>query len=77
LLLITLSKATERAVESELQMKSKKRGGAKKEPVHLGLLLLSTILLTVAGLLMVYGYNVMGVLAMLLGIGVRVLDMRI
>lgn len=64
-------------MESHLQMTSKKRGGAKLSPIHVGLMLLCTVLLTLAGIFLVYGMNVLGVLTMILGIAVRVVDTRI
>lgn len=65
------------AVESELQIRSNKRGGTKLAPLHLGLLILSTVLLTLAGIFLVMGWNAVGIITMLLGIAVRVIDIRV
>jgi hypothetical protein len=65
------------AVESELQLKSRKRGGAKMEPLHLGLMIASTLLLTLAGIFLIMHLNILGIVAMLLGIALRVVDTRL
>lgn len=64
-------------MESELHLSTDKRGGAKLSPVHVGLLILSTVLLTLAGIFLVMEWNFLGVITMLLGLGTRVLDTKI
>lgn len=64
-------------METQLELKTKKRGGEKLGPVHLGMLLLSTLLLTVAGIFLVVGMNWLGIITMILGIAVRVLDTKL
>lgn len=64
-------------METQLELKTKKRGGEKLGPVHLGMLLLSTLLLTVAAIFLIAGMNWVGIIAMILGIAVRVIDTRL
>ena len=56
---------------------TKKRGGNKYGPAHIALLVISTLLLTIAGLLFVWGHNLIGVITMVAGIIIRALDTRI
>jgi len=67
-------------VETQTQTFTKKRGGAKQSGGHIALMILSTLLLTVAGLLFISHSsvtNILGVIALLAGLLVRVIDTRI
>jgi hypothetical protein len=54
--------------EPRTQELSSRRGGAKNSIGHMAQLLLSTILLIAAALLLIYGYNAVGVVVMLAAI---------
>ena len=64
-------------METQLDLKTKKRGGEKLGPVHLGMLVLSTALLTLAAIFLIADLNWLGVIAMILGIAVRAMDTRL
>ncbi len=71
------------ALETQTQHPTKKRGGAKTSGAHIGLLIASTLLLTLAGVFLIMGrhgdglMNAVGIIAMLAGIAMRYLDTRI
>ncbi len=62
--------------QTQTQVLTNKRGGSKMAPLHWGMLLASTVLLTLAAVLMVMEYNILGLIVMLAGIAVRVIDTR-
>lgn len=64
-------------METQTQVLTRKRGGAKYGGVHLAMLIASTLLLTLAAVFLVMEMNVLGVIVMLLGIAVRALDTRL
>lgn len=62
---------------NQAQTLTKKRGGDKTGPLHITLLITSTLLLTIAGLLFVWSYNIPGIITMIAGIIIRALDTRL
>jgi hypothetical protein len=54
--------------EPRTQEVSNRRGGAKNSFGHAAQMLVSTVLLIVSALLLIYGYNIPGVLALLVGL---------
>lgn len=53
--------------EARHQELSNSRGGQKNSPVHILQLLLATALLVLSAVLLIMGYNLFGVIAMVIG----------
>lgn len=53
--------------EPRAQQLSNRRGGAKNEPVHVVQMIVSTLLLVASAILLIYGQNIFGLVAMLVG----------
>lgn len=53
--------------EPREQQLSKRRGGAKIEPVHIVQMLVSTLLLIASAILLIYGQNIAGILLLIIG----------
>ena len=64
-------------METQAQPATTKRGGAKTSPLHITLIILSTLLLTLAGVFLIFHWNVVGIVTMILGIIVRIADTKI
>ena len=64
-------------LETQSQAVTRKRGGAKNSGTHIALLVLSTLLLTAAGICLIYHLNVVGVVLLVLGIAARYIDSKI
>lgn len=64
-------------LETQTPVITRKRGGAKYGAVHVALLVISTLLLTVAGVCLIYHMNILGVALMVLGVVVRFVDARL
>lgn len=65
------------ALETQMQNPTKKRGRAKYDPLHIGLLLVSTLLLILAAIFLVMQYNFLGIITMIVGMAVRYFDTRL
>lgn len=74
---LSLRESDRITLENSANTLTTKRGGAKYGGAHLALLIISTLLLTVAAIFLIKDMNVLGIITLVLGMLARLIDTRI